>query len=144
CRQARDVPLAGDVGSQHRRGDRGTVAGLAGRARALRSGPHALAAAVDDAGRPPSAPRPRSRDGRAVKIYVRHVLGSFLALFLLVFLAAVAVFVVIDFAGNSRVWLTRPQTERVEYYLNYLPYIAYLVCPIALLLAAVSSVGGMA
>jgi lipopolysaccharide export system permease protein len=79
-----------------------------------------------------------------MKIYAGHVLKSFAGLFLLIFLCAVAVFVIIDFAGNSRVWVARPPAERTEYYLNYLPYIAYLVSPIALLLAAVFSVGNLA
>ena len=79
-----------------------------------------------------------------MKIYAKHVLKSFLGLFLLVFFSAVAVFLIIDFAGNSRVWITRLPAERTAYYINYLPYIAYLVCPIALLLAAVFSVGNLA
>src|SRR5690606_26845124 len=69
---------------------------------------------------------------------------SFAGLFLLIFLCAVAIFLIIDFAGNSRVWITRPPSERTDYYINYLPYIAYLVCPIALLLASVFSVGNLA
>jgi lipopolysaccharide export system permease protein len=79
-----------------------------------------------------------------VKLYVRHVLKSFLGLFLLIFVCAVLIFVIIDFAGNSRIWITRLPEERTAYYLNYLPYIAYLVCPIALLLAAVFSIGNLA
>ena len=79
-----------------------------------------------------------------MKLYARHVLKSFLGLFLLVFLSAVVVYVVIDFVGNSREWLTRTPAERTSYYLNYLPYIAYLVCPLSLLLAAVFSVGNLA
>lgn len=79
-----------------------------------------------------------------MKLYARHVLRAFLGLFLLVFLSAVVVYVVIDFVGNSRDWLTRTPAERTSYYLNYLPYIAYLVCPISLLLAAVFSVGNLA
>jgi len=82
--------------------------------------------------------------GYAVKIYTRHVLKSFLGLFLLCFLSAVLVFVVIDFVGNSKIWLTRTPADRYQYYLNYLPYIAYLVCPMAILLSAVFSVGNLA
>jgi lipopolysaccharide export system permease protein len=62
----------------------------------------------------------------------------------LCFVCAVLLFLVIDFVGNSRVWLSRPSADRTAYYLNYLPYIAYLVCPIALLMAAAFSVGNMA
>ncbi len=79
-----------------------------------------------------------------MKLYARHVFRGFAGLFLLVFLSSIVVYVVIDFVGNSREWLTRSPQERVTYYLNYLPYIAYLVCPISLLLAAVFSVGNLA
>jgi lipopolysaccharide export system permease protein len=79
-----------------------------------------------------------------VKLYTRHILKNFLGLFLLIFVCAVAIFLIIDFAGNSRVWVARLPEERTAYYLNYLPYIAYLVCPIALLLAAVFSIGNLA
>ncbi len=79
-----------------------------------------------------------------MKIYTRHILKSFLGLFLLCFLSAVLIFTIIDFVGNSRVWLTRPAADRYQYYVNYLPYIAYLVCPIAILLASVFSVGKLA
>jgi lipopolysaccharide export system permease protein len=79
-----------------------------------------------------------------MKLYTRHVLKTFLGLFLLVFCSAIVVYVVIDFVGNSRDWLERTSAERTTYYLNYLPYIAYLVCPISLLLAAVFSVGNLA
>ncbi len=79
-----------------------------------------------------------------MKIYTRHVLKAFAGLFLLCFASSVLIFVIIDFVGNSRIWLSRPPADRYHYYLNYLPYIAYLVCPIALLLAAVFSVGALA
>lgn len=79
-----------------------------------------------------------------MKIYTRHILKSFVGLFLLIFLCSVTVYVVIDFVGNSRVWLARPAAERYAYYLNSLPDIAYLTAPISLLLAAVFSVGGLA
>ncbi len=79
-----------------------------------------------------------------MRIYTRHLLKSFFALFALCFVSAVLIFLVIDFVGNSRIWLSRPPDDRYRYYLNYLPYIAYLVCPIAVLLASVFSVGRLA
>lgn len=79
-----------------------------------------------------------------MKIYTRHVFKSFLALFALCFISAALIFGIIDFVGNSRVWLSRPPEDRYRYYLNYLPYIAYLICPIAVLLASVFSVGKLA
>ena len=87
---------------------------------------------------------PKARNAENMKIYTRHILKGFLGLFVLCFLSAVLVFVVIDFVGNSRIWLSRPSADRYRYYLNYLPYIAYLVCPIAVLLASVFSVGKLA
>jgi lipopolysaccharide export system permease protein len=50
----------------------------------------------------------------------------------------------VDFVGNSRVWVTRPASDAWTYYINYLPHILYLIFPVALLLAAVFSVGNMA
>ncbi len=79
-----------------------------------------------------------------MNIYTRHVLKGFLGLYLLCFLSATAIFLIIDFVGNSQLWLTRPPGERTTYYLNYLPYIAYLISPVAALLASVFSVGNLA
>jgi lipopolysaccharide export system permease protein len=44
---------------------------------------------------------------------------------------------------NTRIWLTRPKEEAFQYYLNYIPYMIYLILPAALLLASVFSVGIM-
>lgn len=79
-----------------------------------------------------------------MRITTRYLLGSFLGIFLLCLLGTVFLFVVIDFVGNSKVWLSRPAEDKYVYYLNFLPHIAYLVCPIAVLLGAVFSVGGFA
>jgi lipopolysaccharide export system permease protein len=79
-----------------------------------------------------------------MKIATRYLLSSFLSIFLLCLLGTIFLFVVIDFVGNSKVWLTRPPEDKYVYYLNFLPHIAYLVCPIAVLLGAVFSVGGFA
>ena len=40
--------------------------------------------------------------------------------------------------------MERPSSEVTEYYLYYVPQIAYLIMPIALLLATVFTTGGMA
>lgn len=79
-----------------------------------------------------------------MKIFTRHILGSFLGLFLLCVGAALIVFLAVDFVGNSKVWLARPASDIRTYYLNYIPHILYLIFPISLLLAAVFSVGNMA
>jgi lipopolysaccharide export system permease protein len=78
-----------------------------------------------------------------MKIHTRHVLGGFLGLLLLCIASIVAIFVVIDFVGNSKVWLTRAPKEVLGYYLDYLPHILYLITPIAVLLAAVFSIGNL-
>lgn len=74
----------------------------------------------------------------------RHVLKGFLGIFLICLLGSVGLFVVIDFVGNSKIWLSRPPEDKYVYYLNFLPHITYLVCPIAVLLASVFSVGVLA
>lgn len=78
-----------------------------------------------------------------MKIYLRHVLKGFLGLLTLCLVGAVTIFVVVDFVGNSKVWLTRTPKDVYIYYLNFLPHIAYLVFPIAVLLAAVFSIGNL-
>ena len=72
------------------------------------------------------------------------MLGSFLSLLLLCLGSSVMIFLVIDFVGNSKEWLARPPRDVYVYYLNYLPHILYLVCPMALLLASVFSIGNLA
>lgn len=79
-----------------------------------------------------------------MKIFTRHVLGSFLSLLLLCLSSALVVFMAVDFVGNSKVWLARPAQDVYTYYLNYVPHILYLIFPVALLLASVFSVGNMA
>lgn len=79
-----------------------------------------------------------------MKIFSRHVLAGFLALLVLTLGVTVVVFVVVDFVGNTKIWMARPPKDVYEYYLNYLPHIVYLVLPIALLLSAVFSVGNLA
>jgi lipopolysaccharide export system permease protein len=78
-----------------------------------------------------------------MKIHTRHVLGGFLGLLLLCVACIVVIFVVIDFVGNSKTWLARPPKEVVQYYLDYLPHILYLILPIAVLLSAVFSIGNL-
>ncbi len=79
-----------------------------------------------------------------MKIYSRYIFKSFLGLFILCCFSAVLIFVVVDFVGNSKEWLARPHREIYLYYMYYLPHILYLILPIALLLAAVFSVGNLA
>ncbi len=74
----------------------------------------------------------------------RYLFKSFLGIFLLCLVGTVFLFVVIDFVGNTKIWLSRPPEDKYVYYLNFLPHITYLVCPIAVLLASVFSVGNFA
>lgn len=78
-----------------------------------------------------------------VKIHTRHVLSGFLGLLFLTVASIVLVFIVIDFVGNSKVWLTRTPKDVAHYYLDFLPHILYLILPIAVLLASVFSIGNM-
>jgi lipopolysaccharide export system permease protein len=75
--------------------------------------------------------------------FTLYLLKNFFKLFFLVLLGAVIMFVVIDFVGNIRMWLSRDMKDVVDYYLAYLPYIVYLVTPVALFIAVVASVGNM-
>jgi len=73
-----------------------------------------------------------------------YLLGNFLKSFALITIGSVLVFVIIDFVGNIKMWLLRGMGQVAEYYLNYLPYIIYLVSPVALMLTAIASIGAMA
>lgn len=73
-----------------------------------------------------------------------YLVRNFLKMFLLVLLSAVIMFIVIDFVGNIRMWLSRGLNDLSAYYLAYLPYIVYLVMPVALFIGIIASVGNMA
>jgi lipopolysaccharide export system permease protein len=73
-----------------------------------------------------------------------YLLGNFLKSFTLISVGSILVFIIIDFVGNIKMWLLRGMEQTGEYYLNYLPYIVYLVSPVALMLTAIASVGAMA
>lgn len=76
--------------------------------------------------------------------FTRYLLGNFAKSFVLVAIGAILIFVVIDFVGNIRMWLSRGMENTLEYYQCYLPYIFYLILPIAVLIAVVASLGSMA
>ncbi len=79
-----------------------------------------------------------------MKIYVRHILKGFIGLLFLVLFVSVVIFIVVDFVGNTKIWLSRPPHDVYRYYIDFLPHIVYLVLPIAILLAAVFSIGNLA
>jgi len=76
--------------------------------------------------------------------FTAYLLGYFLRSFALITLGSVVVFIIIDFVGNIKMWLLKGMDQTWEYYLNYLPYIIYLVSPVAIMLTAIASVGSMA
>ncbi len=65
-------------------------------------------------------------------------------MFLIVLMGAVLMFAVIDFVGNIKTWLSRDMKEAVDYYLSYIPYMVYLITPVALFIAVLASIGNMA
>jgi len=73
-----------------------------------------------------------------------YLFWNFLKSFALISIGSVVVFVIIDFVGNIKMWLLKGMDQVAEYYLNYLPYIIYLVSPVAIMLTAIASVGAMA
>lgn len=75
--------------------------------------------------------------------FSRYLVLHFLKMFLLVLLGVVFMFIVIDFVGNIRTWLARDLLDAKAYYIAYLPYIVYLVTPVALFIGVVASVGNM-
>ncbi len=76
--------------------------------------------------------------------FTRYLIWNFLKMFLIVLIGAIFMFVVIDFVGNIKTWLARDIKEAGDYYLCYLPYIIYLITPVALFIGVLASVGNMA
>ena len=58
--------------------------------------------------------------------FSRYLIWNFLKMFLIVVCGAVLIFIVIDFVGNIKTWLSRDMKLAGDYYLSYLPYILYL------------------
>lgn len=75
--------------------------------------------------------------------FSRYLVWNFVKMFLLVLLGAVFMFIVIDFVGNIKTWLARDIGDARDYYIAYMPYIVYLVSPVALFIGIVASVGNM-
>ena len=76
--------------------------------------------------------------------FSRYLIWNFLKMFLIVVCGAVLIFVVIDFVGNIKTWSAREMKSVGDYYLSYLPYILYLITPVALFISVLASVGNMA
>ncbi|WP_407455803.1 LptF/LptG family permease [Fibrobacter sp.] len=75
--------------------------------------------------------------------FTRYLMWNFLKMFLIVLLGAILMFAVIDFVGNIKTWLARDTKDAVDYYVSYLPYMLYLISPVALFIAVLASVGNM-
>lgn len=76
--------------------------------------------------------------------FSRYLMWNFLKMFLIVLLGAILMFVVIDFVGNIKTWLARDMKDVGDYYWCYLPYMIYLITPVAMLISVLASVGNMA
>ena len=75
--------------------------------------------------------------------FTRYLMWNFLKMFLIVMLGAILMFAVIDFVGNIKTWLARDTKDAIDYYVSYLPYMIYLISPVALFIAVLASVGNM-
>lgn len=58
--------------------------------------------------------------------------------------ALVLIYIVLDFVNQISMWMNRETEDIIEYYVNYIPHILYLVMPIILMLTVTGVVGGMA
>ncbi len=74
----------------------------------------------------------------------RYVLGRFLVLLAGSLLAISIVFVAVDYIGAIRIWNDRSSADIRAYYLHSIPYILFLVSPIAVLLSGMFTVVGFA
>ena len=75
--------------------------------------------------------------------FSRYLVWNFMKMFLLVLMGAILMFVVIDFVGNIKTWLAQDLKNVSDYYTSYLPYMVYLISPVALFIAVLASVGNM-
>lgn len=74
----------------------------------------------------------------------RYVLGRFAAILAGCLLAIAIVFVAVDYIGAIRTWNDRSSVEIRNYYFHSIPYILFLVSPIAVLLSSMFTVAGFA
>lgn len=72
----------------------------------------------------------------------RYVLGRFLVILLGGLLGISVIFVAVDYVGAIRIWNDRSFHDIRNYYIAAIPYILFLVSPIAVLLAGMFTVVG--
>lgn len=80
------------------------------------------------------------------KILIRYLMRQFASIFLLCLGAVLAIYMVVDLIENMDGFIDRkvPWVQVIYYYLYYIPYILFLILPVATMLATVFSVGNMA
>lgn len=79
------------------------------------------------------------------KLFDRYVIGIFIRQLLFSLLAAVVIFIVVDLVEHLDKFIDRKVSFAIviRYYGYYLPYILYLVLPVAVLLSALFTLGGL-
>lgn len=79
------------------------------------------------------------------RLFDRYVIGIFIRYLFFSLLASVAIFIVVDLVEHLDKFIDKKVPFEVvfQYYGYYLPYILYLVLPVAILLSALFTVGGL-
>ncbi|RJP79236.1 MAG: LPS export ABC transporter permease LptG [Candidatus Zixiibacteriota bacterium] len=80
-----------------------------------------------------------------LRLFDRYYLVLFLRLLVFSLLATIAIFLVVDLIEHLDTFIDKQAPYRLVllYYSYYLPYIVYLVLPVAVLLSALFTVGGL-
>ncbi len=81
-----------------------------------------------------------------MRILDRYISKRFLQILMFAILAFISIFIIVDLIENLDTFLDNqfPPHVVAEYYVHYIPFIIVLVLPVAMLLSALFSVGGMA
>ena len=81
-----------------------------------------------------------------MKIIDRYVLGHFIVVFLTALLAFIIIYVLIDLIENLDTYIDNraPFATVLKYYLLYIPFMANLTVPIAVLLSCLFTIGSLA
>lgn len=80
-----------------------------------------------------------------LRLFDRYVIGIFIRQLIFSLMAAVVIFIIVDLVENLDKFIDRRVSYEIafQYYGYYLPYIIYLVLPVAVLLSALFTVGGL-
>lgn len=76
----------------------------------------------------------------------RYLSGKFLQILAFAILAFITIFVVVDLIENLDRFINNkfPIAAVIHFYLNFIPYIIVLILPVAMLISALYSIGGLA